>query len=73
MKKRLADQVDEIIDNKDMVSMLQSGEALVERVGEARERKLRQMIRTFQNEGDTSKSHGQWKEIEKEMFGVKYN
>jgi hypothetical protein len=63
----------EIINNEQMVSMLQSGEALVERVGEARERKLRQMIRSFQNEGDTSTSHRQWKQIEKEVFGVEYN
>src|ERR1035441_7053456 len=59
----------EIINNEQMVSMLQSGEALVERVGEARERKLRQMIQNFQNEGDTSTSHRQWKQIEKEVFG----
>jgi len=63
----------EIINNEQMISMLQSGEALVERVGEARERKLRQMIRNFQNEGDTSTSHRQWKRIEKEVFGVEYN
>ena len=63
----------EIINNEQMVSMLQSGEAFVERVGEARERKLRQMIRNFQNEGDTSTSHRQWKQIEKEVFGVEYN
>lgn len=62
----------EIINNEQMISMLQSGEALVERVGEARERKLRQMIRNFQNEGDTSTSHRQWKRIEKEVFGVEY-
>ena len=62
-----------IISNEQMVSMLQSGEALVELVGEARERKLRQMIRNFQNEGDTSTSHRQWKQIEKEVFGVDYN
>ena len=63
----------EIINNEQMVSLLQSGEALVERVGEARQRKLRQMIRNFQNEGDTSTSHRQWKQIEKEVFGVEYN
>src|ERR1035437_49892 len=63
----------EIINNEQMVSMLQSGEVLVERVGEARERKLRQMIRNFRNEGDTSTSHRQWKQIEKEVFGVEYN
>ena len=63
----------EIINNEQMVSMLQSGEALVERVAEARERKLRQTIRNFQNESDTSTSHRQWKQIEKEVFGVEYN
>ncbi len=62
----------EIINNEHMVSMLQSGESLVERVGEANERKLRQMIRNFQ-ESDSSKSHRQWKQIEKEVFGVEYN
>lgn len=53
--------------------MLQSGESLVERVSEARERKLRQTIRNFQNEGDAGKSHSQWKQIKKEVFGVEYN
>jgi len=63
----------EIIGNEHIVSMLQSGDSLVERVGEARERKLRQMIRNFQDEGDTGKSHSQWKQIEKEVFGVEYD
>ena len=62
----------EIINNQHAVSMLQSGGTLVERVGEARERKLRRMIQTFQAEGDTAKSHGQWKQIEKAVFGVEY-
>src|SRR5437762_128394 len=53
----------EIINNEHMVSMLQSGESLVERVAEAKERKLRQMIRDFQ-ESDTSTSHRQWNQIE---------
>jgi hypothetical protein len=63
----------EIINNKHAVSMLQSGESLVERVGEAREQKLRQAIRNFQKEGDSGNSHRQWKHIEKEVFGVEYN
>jgi hypothetical protein len=63
----------EIINNQHAVSMLQSGESLVERVGEARERKLRQTIRNFQNERDAGKSHRQWTQIEKEVFGVDYN
>ena len=62
----------EIINDKHAVSMLQSGESLVERVGEARERKLRRMIQTFQAEGDTVQSHGHWKQIEKAVFGVEY-
>jgi hypothetical protein len=63
----------EIINNEDIVSMLQSGETLVEQVALARERKLRQMIRTFQNEGNPTKSDTQWKRIEKEVFGVDFN
>jgi hypothetical protein len=63
----------EIINDEQMVSMLQSGEALVERDGVARERQLRQMIRNFQNDGAASSSHDQWKQIEKEVFGVAYN
>ena len=55
-----------------MASILQSGEALVERVIEARERKLRETIRAFQNEPDPEKSRRQWKQIEKEVFGVDY-
>ncbi len=63
----------ESINNGQMVSMLRSGETLVEKVIEARERKLRQMIRAFQTEPDAGKSHEQWKRIEKEVFGVEYN
>jgi hypothetical protein len=63
----------ESINNEQMASVLQSGEALVERVIEARERKLREMIRNFQSEPDTAKSSRQWKQIEKEVFGVEYH
>jgi hypothetical protein len=63
----------EILNNEQIVSMLQSGESLVERVIEARERKLREAIRTFQNERDGGKAHERWKQIEKEVFGVDYN
>jgi hypothetical protein len=73
LETRTLTEAAEIINNEHVVSMLQSGESLVERVGEARERKLRQMIRNFQEEGDTSKSHSQWKQIEKEVFGVEYH
>ena len=63
----------EILNNEHVVSMLQSGETLVEHVIEARERKLREMIRKLQSEPDATKSYNQWKQIEKEVFGVEYN
>jgi hypothetical protein len=63
----------ESLNDEQMASMLRSGEALVERVIEARERKLRGMIRAFQNESDADKSNRQWKQIEKEVFGVDYH
>ena len=63
----------EFMNNEQMVSMLRSGEVLVERVIEARERKLRQSIRQFQSEPDADESHRQWKQIEKQVFGVEYN
>jgi len=63
----------EVLNNEQLVSLLQSGESLVERVIEAREQKLREAIRTFQNERDAGQSHEQWKHIEKEVFGVDYN
>jgi hypothetical protein len=63
----------EVLNNEQIVSMLQSGETLVERVIEAREQRLREAIRIFQNERDAGRSHEQWKRIEKEVFGVDYN
>jgi len=57
----------------ELARILRAGEALVEKVVEARERKLRGMIRSFQNEPDAGKSHARWRQIEKEVFGVEYN
>jgi hypothetical protein len=62
----------ETLKSGELVSMLQSGETLVVRVGEARERKLRELIRKFQSESDETAAHGQWKQIEKMVFGVDY-
>jgi len=62
----------EILKSDEMVNILQSGETLVERVGEARERKLRELIRKFQSESDETGAHRQWKQIEKMVFGVDY-
>lgn len=73
LEARTLSEAADIINNDHIVSMLQSVESLVERVGEARERKLRKMIRTFQNEDDTGKSDHQWRQIEKEVFGVDYS
>src|SRR6266446_3915824 len=63
----------ETLQSKQMVSMLQSGKTLVRQVSEARERKLRQMVRRFQDEPDAIQSHKQWKQIEKEVFGADYH
>ena len=40
---------------------------------EAREQKLRAMIRAFQDEQDSGKSQHQWQRIEKEVFGMDYD
>jgi len=50
-----------------MVNPLQSGETFVERVGETRERKLRELIRNFQSESNEADAHRQWKQIEKQF------
>jgi hypothetical protein len=55
-----------------MAEMLESAEILIERICQARERKLREMIREFQDEPNAAKSPHQWKQIEKEVFGVEY-
>jgi hypothetical protein len=55
-----------------MASALESVETLVERVGEARKRKLARMVDAFQSEPDDANAHARWKEIEKTIFGVKF-
>lgn len=62
----------ENLKSDEVVSMLESAGALVERVAEAQRRKLEQMIERFQSEPDDSKAHQQWKQIEKMVFGVDY-
>ncbi len=73
MTRRFGDKVLQMGHIEEKGSMLRSGEMPVERVINARERKLRELIRTFQNQRNTSKSHSRWKKIEKEVFGVEYN
>jgi predicted CoA-binding protein len=51
----------EILKSDEMVNLLRSGETLIERVGEARERKLREAIRKFQSEINESDAHHDWK------------
>ena len=62
----------ENLKSEQMISMLESAEALVERIAEAHRRKLGQMIDEFQREPDGARAHRQWKEIEKTVFGVEY-
>jgi hypothetical protein len=62
----------EILKSDEMVNMLQCGEILVERVGQARERKLRELIRKFQSESNDGDAGREWKQIEKMVFGVDY-
>ncbi len=62
----------EILKNEEMVNMLHSGETLVERVAEIRERKLRELFRKFQSESNETDANEQWKQIEKMVFGVDY-
>lgn len=62
----------EILKNDQMVNMLHSGEILVERVAEIRERKLRELIRKFQSESGETNANREWKQIEKMVFGVDY-
>jgi hypothetical protein len=62
----------ETLKNGEMANLLQSGEALIQRVGEARERKLRELIRKFQSESNETDAHRQWKQIEKTVFGIDY-
>jgi hypothetical protein len=61
------------MNGEQVVSFLQSGEELVAKVIEAREQKLRKMVRVFQSEPDAGRSHQQWQQIEKEVFGVDYD
>lgn len=69
--RKLSEAV-ESLKGEQMVSMLESAEALVERVGEIQRRKLEQMVGKFQSEPDEVKAHQQWKQIEKMIFGVDY-
>jgi predicted CoA-binding protein len=62
----------EILKSDEMVNMLQSGETLVELVGKARERRLRELIRKFQSESNETDARRQWRQIEKTVFGVDY-
>ena len=63
----------ENLKSEDMISMLESTEALVERIAEVQRRKLGQMVEEFQREPDNAKAHQKWKEIEKTVFGVEYS
>lgn len=69
---RALSEAAESFSNDEKASQMQSGEALVDRVIEARNAKLRGMTRAFQNEADDDRSNRRWAQIEKEVFGVDY-
>ncbi len=50
----------------------ESCEALVERVGEARKRRLERMVDEFQAETDAVRGRQLWKQIERTIFGADY-
>ena len=56
--------------SEQFVPMLESVESLVERIAEARRRKLSEWIDQFQSTPDDAKADKQWEEIEKMIFGV---
>ena len=58
--------------SEEMVSMLESAEALVDGVAAVEKRKLARMVGQFQSELDADQAHRQWKDIEKMVFGVDY-
>jgi hypothetical protein len=64
--------VAETLRSEQMVSLLESAEALVVRVGEARKKRLGRTVEDFQSEPSDGKARQQWKEIEKTIFGVEY-
>jgi hypothetical protein len=47
-------------------------EEFVDRVSEARRRKLERLVERFQSESDSGDVHRHWKEIEKLVFGVEF-
>jgi hypothetical protein len=57
---------------KNPAVVAESAETPVERVSEVEKRKLKRLIHRFQSEPDAARSHQQWKEIEKMVFGVDY-
>jgi hypothetical protein len=61
----------ETLKRDDVLDMLQSGEELIDRVGDARERKVRELVTNFQ-EADQAASSRRWKQIEKMVFGMDY-
>ena len=69
--RTLAEAAD-ALNHSEAISMLRSGETFVERVGDARKRKLERMVEEFQAEPSATKAGAQWKEIEKMIFGVEY-
>ena len=72
LEPKVLSEAAEILNAEYMASVFRSGEVFIDRVIEAREQKLRALIQTFQAEPDSRKSHCQWRQIEKEVFGNAY-
>ena len=52
---------------------LDSSVALIEQIGSSRERKLRELVRQFQDTPSETSADSHWKEIEKLIFGIDYS
>jgi hypothetical protein len=64
--------VDCIIEAVRSLDSRKLSEAIVERVSQARRRKLERRVEAFQSERNDERAHGQWSEIEKLVFGVEF-
>jgi hypothetical protein len=71
--ERLAQAVEGLRRTEQVVDLLESVGSLVDRVSEARRRKLAGLIDEFQSTPDDVKAHRKWAEIEKMIFGVDFD
>ncbi len=67
--RRLADAVDALRSEK-IVPMLESVESLVERVSEAKKRRIVELTRAVQNAPTETEAKEHWQKLEHLMFGI---